>query len=246
MLDPNWLKDTLLQRTLTHTDKILVVLLDEEAPEKSPKEIREIFVNHGVREAATWSMSSFLNSAKVQKKVVGIGGKWSLTAKGRDYLQSKGIVIPQTSTVITKARDDIRSHLVKITNERVKDFVEEAIGCLEGRLLRSAVVMSWLGAIAILYEHVLLNNGDAFNKEAKKRKQNWNDAKSLDDLARMKESDFLDILGSLGILGKSVKEELKNCLNLRNACGHPNSYEIGDQKVAAHIEFLIQNVYSKF
>jgi hypothetical protein len=65
----------------------------------------------------------------------------------------------------------------------------------------------------------------------------------------MKESDFLDIIGSppISLVGKNVKEELKNnCLRLRNACGHPSSLQIGENRVSAHLEVLILNVFAKF
>jgi hypothetical protein len=45
---------------------------------------------------------------------------------------------------------------------------------------------------------------------------------------------------------KNVKEELQNCLKLRNACGHPSSLKVGASRVAAHIEILIQNVFAQF
>jgi hypothetical protein len=65
----------------------------------------------------------------------------------------------------------------------------------------------------------------------------------------VKEADFLDIIGSppLSIIGKNLKEELKNnCLKLRNACGHPSSLQIGENKASAHLEVLILNIFSKF
>lgn len=70
---------------------------------------------------------------------------------------------------------------------------------------------------------------------------------NLDGLARMKEHDFLDVLHAIGVLGKNVKQELQNnCLQLRNSCGHPNNFKVGEHRVAAHIEILILNVFSKF
>jgi len=51
----------------------------------------------------------------------------------------------------------------------------------------------------------------------------WKAAKTVDDLATMKEAEFLSVLEALSIIGKSVKQELDRCLRLRNGCGHPNS-----------------------
>jgi hypothetical protein len=63
----------------------------------------------------------------------------------------------------------------------------------------------------------------------------------------MKEHDFLDVLETIGVMGKNVKQALQNqCLGMRNACGHPNSLKISENNVAAHLDTLVLNVYSKF
>jgi hypothetical protein len=71
-------------------------------------------------------------------------------------------------------------------------------------------------------------------------------ATAKDDLANLKEYDFLQILQSMSVIGKSVKDELEGCLKFRNGCGHPNSLKIGESRVSAHIESLMLNVFSKF
>lgn len=62
----------------------------------------------------------------------------------------------------------------------------------------------------------------------------------------MDESDFLDRLEGLSIIGKNTKAQLKAALDLRNGCGHPNSLQVGVNKSAAHIETLLQNVFKRF
>ena len=68
----------------------------------------------------------------------------------------------------------------------------------------------------------------------------------MDDLARMRESEFLDVAEGCSVIGKSVRKELNGCLDLRNGCGHPNTLRIAEARVTAHIEVLILNVYAKF
>jgi hypothetical protein len=86
----------------------------------------------------------------------------------------------------------------------------------------------------------------AFNAEATRRSAKWQAAVTTDDLTRLKERDLLDILETIGIIGKDVKKQLAACLDLRNSCGHPNSLNVGDNMVAAHLETLILNVYNLF
>jgi hypothetical protein len=90
------------------------------------------------------------------------------------------------------------------------------------------------------------NGLPGFNSEATRRDGRWKTAKTSDDLGRMKEHDFLEVLESISVIGKKVRQELQKCLQLRNGCGHPNSLQIADHKVSAHIEDLILNVFAKF
>jgi len=100
--------------------------------------------------------------------------------------------------------------------------------------------------MAILQQEVIDKHLSAFNAEALKRDPKWKVAKSSDNIGRLKESAFLEIAQSVGLLGKNVKQELDVCLKLRNGCGHPNSLKVGPNKVAAHIETLALNVYAVF
>lgn len=248
MSNNTWLSDTFIRIDLSATDKVLTVLLTQESSSKLVQEVRDTLLSFGVTEAIKWNISGLLSSARSQSKVTQIKGKWLLTSHGKKYLFSKGISIPkpQPMNILSKTRDDIRLYLNQITNQHTRAFVEEAVKCLEANILRSAVVMSWIGAVAVLHEYIINHHLPSFNTEALRRDSRWKNAVNSDGLSRMKESDFLDVLESLNILGKNVKNELKQCLDRRNSCGHPNSYTIGEQLVAAHIEFLIQNVFSKF
>jgi hypothetical protein len=140
----------------------------------------------------------------------------------------------------------LRAILPKIRHEDVRDFLSEAIVCAEQSLPRAAIVLSWVGAIAIMQREVVDNHLTAFNTEALKREPKWKPAKTADDLGRLKETMFLEVAQAVGLIGKNVKHELDNCLKLRNGCGHPNTLKVGSNKVAAHIETLALNVYTVF
>ena len=64
---------------------------------------------------------------------------------------------------------------------------------------------------------------------------------TTDDIGKMKEADFLERLAGIKVIGKNVKTQLVNGLNLRNGCGRPNSLKVGANVVAAHIETLLLN-----
>ena len=124
--------------------------------------------------------------------------------------------------------------------------MEETVRCLENALYRAAIVLSWVGAVSVLQQYVVRTGLPDFNREARRRFKKWKSARTSDDLSRTREADFLLILESMSVVGKSVKQELEGALKLRNGCGHPNSLRVGEAKAAAHVESLILNVYSKF
>jgi hypothetical protein len=140
----------------------------------------------------------------------------------------------------------LRQALSRIASQQSRDFIEEAIGCAEAKFYRAAIVLTWVGAIQVLQEHVVAKHLAAFNAEASRRDPKWRTAKTTDDLSRMKEYDFLQILEAISLIGKSVKAELEGCLKLRNGCGHPSSLQVSENRTAAYIETLVLNVFSVF
>ncbi|ULJ71153.1 hypothetical protein [Rhizobium gallicum] len=61
----------------------------------------------------------------------------------------------------------------------------------------------------MLYSHVIQHRLADFNAEAARRDAKWRTAKNEDDLSRMKEHDFLQVIEVLSILGKNIKNELE-------------------------------------
>jgi len=125
-------------------------------------------------------------------------------------------------------------------------IVEEAINCFEYRLYRVAVVSSWIAAVQVLQQPVYAHHLAAFNIEALRVDAKWKPAKTTDDFGRMKESEFLDRLVALSVIGKDIKRELVDCLDRRNGCGHPNSMKLGSNTVAHHLEILLLNIFKVF
>jgi hypothetical protein len=246
LLPKEFLKDLLTQKELSSTDKLLLCLAVEPETAKAVADIRELAVSSGLRAAKKWNISAFLGAAL--ELAVRTDQGWELTAKGNQHVAR--IAGPLINSPVPKVASSLRSYLVKVANTDTQKFVEEAIACFESRQHRAAVVLSWVGAVSLLYDHVVNHHLSAFNAEATARttatKHPWQPAKNADDLARMKESEFLVVLEKLSAIGKSVKKQLEQCLDLRNGCGHPNSLKIAEHVVASHVEMLILNVYARF
>ena len=169
---------------------------------------------------------------------------WEITDACIEHLGKIGVL--GSSSAEREIASDLRTELDRIVNPHTKAFVNEAIKCYEAHLHRSAIVMSWLAAIDVLKRHVVANHLASFNAEAMRINPKWKKANTADDIGRMRESDFLDRIAALSIIGKNVKAELNICLQRRNGCGHPNSLRIGANVVTHHIEVLLLNVFSPF
>lgn len=240
MLNPSDLKEW-LHRDLKQLDKLLLILATFGGP-TSLAALRERARTAGLKIGDRWNPSSTL--ARSKGLAIKVPDGWELTESGKAYLRNLGVTSLSPSAV--QVASDLRAHLARIKNATTHAFVEEAIKCHEAQLYRSAIVMSWLAAVNVLHREVVAHHLAAFNADAKNFNSKWKEAVNEDGLGRMGESDFLDRLSALGVIGKNQKTELKKALDLRNGCGHPNSLRVGQNVVAAHLELLLLNVFEKF
>ncbi len=241
MLPREAIKDLLSQK-ISDQDRLLICLAVQPVEPREVKDIKSLATSAGWRSAQKKNVSAML--ARLPTLAVRTSIGWELTAAGSQHVAR--IAGPLMSSPIPQVASTLRAQLAKIKSADTQRFAEEAIVCFETRQYRAAVVLSWVGAVAILQDQVIANALGIFNTEASRRDPKWKPAKTSDDLGRMKEHDFLDVLEAVSVLGKNVKQELQKCLQLRNGCGHPNSLQLADHKVSAHIEDLILNVFAKF
>lgn len=232
---------TWLHRDLSQLDRLLLILASLNKPSQV-KEMKELAKEAGLRTTSGWNPSASLGRSRGLAIRTPLG--WEVTEAGKQHLRNLGVT--KLSPAAVQVATDLRIELVSIRSDETRTFVEEAIKCYEAELYRSAIVMSWLAAVDVMHAYVYNNHLQAFNAEAKRVDIRWKDAKTTDDIGRMSESDFLDRIATISVIGKNVKKELKDCLDRRNGCGHPNSLKVGANTVAHHIEILLLNVFRKF
>ena len=232
---------TWLHRNVSRLEKLLLILATFEDP-CTVTQIKERALGAGLKIKNSWAPSTLLWRSKGLAIKTPVG--WELTEKGRQHLSKRGV--SGLNPAALKVATGLRTELAKIANDDTRSFVEEAIQCYEAHLYRSAIVMSWLAAVHVLQLHVTKNHLSAFNAEAKRVESKWKDAKTAEDVGRMRETVLLDRLAAISIIGKNVKIELKACLDRRNGCGHPNSLKVGANAVTHHIEVLLLNVFKPF
>ena len=243
LLDESTLKTLLHLPDLDRKVKLLMVLVTRERP-MSVSEVRSVASKAGLRSAKDWNISDILASSN--GLAIRVQQGWEITPCGLErVLEAAGQHIH--TPIIRKSAQSLRSKLDKILDEQTRNFVDEAIRCFEIKAFRAAVVLTWVGAVSVLQSYVVKNCLAQFNAEALRRNPKWKLAQNADQLGRMQESEFLDVLEAIAVLGNNVKQELQNlCLKLRNGCGHPNSMLVEEHRVASHIEMLALNVFARF
>jgi hypothetical protein len=237
------LKQAVHRKGISKTDIALLCVGAGGTAQVTLKRIRELAVQAGVRGAKAENFTALLHSPK--DKVFKTPDGWELTTVGKSHITT---LLAETLSASPAAAEaaSLRELLPQIKNADAYAFVMEAIVCAEQSLYRAAVVLSWVGAMALLHARVIDKHLAAFNTEALRRDAKWKAAKTADDLGAMKEATFLDMAEAISVIGNNVRQELVKALKLRNGCGHPSSLRIGANTVAAHLETLALNVYARF
>jgi len=241
LLTTEQLKRVVHKSGITRSDSALLCVASGGGRNVPTATVRKLAIEAGIKGAKDINFSAYLAAAK--DKVFRTPNGWELTTIGREHLAALAGGSLSISPAATQAQE-LRALLPKLKSDDARSFLTEAIVCTEQSLFRAAVVLSWVGAIAILHEVAFTKHLATFNAEATNRDPKWKAARAIDDLGRLKESTFLEIVQAIGVIGKNTKQELDACLKFRNACGHPNSLKLGANKVAAHLETLTLNVYS--
>lgn len=231
------LSDLVHSGDVTRPEKLLLCLMQLGEGTHAVGQIRAVAQSLGVSDANVPRDLQKLKGLAFERK-----DGWALTTPGRKRASE---LLSAADTHVVAQSTTLRALLPKL-NPDVQAFMTEAVACYEARLFRAAVVLSWVGAVSVLYDYVVRHRLVDFNVEATRRDAKWRAAKTADDLGRMKEHEFLQVLEALSIIGRNVKNELEGCLKLRNGCGHPNSLKLAESRCAAHIEMLILNVFDVF
>ena len=231
---------TWLFRDLSQRQKVLLILASFDVP-CPVRRIKDRAIEIGFRVPKSWNVSDALSRSR--GLAIRTAQGWEITDAGKQHLRDAGIT--EIHRVVQIAID-LRNELPHIKDAETRSFADEAVKCYEAGLYRSAIVMSWIGAVSVLHSYVHKRHLPAFNVEARRVDARWKDAVAKEDLGRMREADFLDRIAGMSLLGGGAKAELKGCLDRRNACGHPSSLQVSANTAAHHIEVLILNVYKRY
>ncbi|RWX75562.1 hypothetical protein EPK99_17845 [Neorhizobium lilium] len=240
------LRDVLSKKSLSQIDKAIVVL-STFSREASVSEIKTRGLALGVRAICKWNISAVLG--RHSELAIRTPDGWRLSTQGG--LRAEELNASRKSLLIDSTARALHAEIERLSDPLRREFLSDALKCFNLSLNKPAVVYSWIGAAWILQTIVMELHLEAFNSAAGKRyNQNsqsiFRRIRTIEDFSRLKESDLLQVLEDISLIGKSLHRELKARLDLRNACGHPTTMIVDGHTAASHIHFLLENVYRRF
>jgi hypothetical protein len=194
-----------------------------------------------------WARKGNIAQALVRSvpEVEQTGRLWSITGTGIETVRDL-LALPDPLAARSAADTDatvLRQLTRRVPDETAREYIDEAVACLEVGARRAAVIFLWSGAVATIQDHIWGHGAHGIeaalrvhNPKAKFKKKN--------DFSNVKDADLLQIAQDLTIYDKSEKKRLAEALDLRNDCGHPVKYRPGEKKVSSFIEDVTGIVFA--
>jgi hypothetical protein len=235
----------------TNQDRVLAVLYYRERYEqKTALTVDEI--RHGLKSArvkrwAKVNVADVLNKSGPLSDTSGPQGKkrpWNLTDSGREHVRQL-LGLPKADVEVEHDVGTLEDLVAKVTDPDVRNYLTEALRCLQVGALRACVVFVWTAGIRTIQAGAMTKGSSAVTSALQKHDPKARAVKSIEDFAYVKDVITLLAARDLGILDKPQKDTLAEALNLRNHCGHPGKYRPGVKKVSAFVEDVTSIVFAK-
>lgn len=156
-------------------------------------------------------------------------------------------IAPERTDIVREISQKLHQDVLTIADQGDRDFIEEALACLHPAVsaYRAAVIMAWSATVHNLRKKVVAKGLQAFNEEFQRRfARSKKLARHPDDLEDFRDGELLAVCEGVGIISKSVKNQLEPLLHLRNGCAHPTGVKPEIHRVKAFFEDIINYVLS--
>jgi hypothetical protein len=200
----------------------------------SPAEIQAALIDAQIPRARKANISQALADKVPFVNKLGVGN-WEITDTGEGHVRDTlalAVPAPQSEEDVTALKKLSES----VSDENVRDYLDEAIKCSQVGARRAAVVFLWSGAVYTIREELWRKGADKIDAALKKHNPKARNFTKKDDFSYVKDADLLEITPDLSLYDKSEKQQLEHALTLRNHSGHPVEYKPGKSKVSSFIE----------
>ena len=171
------------------------------------------------------------------------GGGYRLERRIADEIKSKVDKEP-VKIQVSKQLSDL---VLKVNDSGEKSFLIEAINAYRVEAYRATIVLVWILVIDHLQSYIFGTKLNEFNDAfAKNPDRKMNKIVNYDDFSEIKESKFIELAKSAGIISNDVRKLLDEKLGIRNSAAHPSSIMFSGHKATEFILDLIDNVLLKY
>jgi hypothetical protein len=232
-----------------HLNRVLAILYFAQRYEGSAgmtaEQVRAKLITARVPTARKVNVPDVLGKSGALADIAGEVGKaklWKLTDQGAARVREV-LGLPEADAEIEHDVGTLTQLTVKITDDVVRTYLDEAIRCLQVGALKACVVFTWAGAIRTIQEQLLTKGGAPVTTALQRHDNRARQVRTIDDFALSKETHHLQVAQDLGLIDKGQKTTLDEALDLRNRCGHPSKYQPGVKKVSSFLEDVIGIVF---
>lgn len=234
----------------TYQDRILAALYYSERygqqTTHTVDEIRQALKSARANSWAKVNISNVLSKSGPLVDTSGLRGKkllWNLTDSGREHVRAL-LGLPKADVETEHDVGNLEETIAKIADDDVRNYIEEAVKCLQVGSLRASTVFVWSAAIRTIQSNMMAKSAKAVTAAIQKHDPKARPVKRIDDFAHVRDATALLAAKDLGVLDKHEKDTLTEALNLRNRCGHPGKYRPGVKKVSAFVEDITSIVFA--
>ncbi len=143
-------------------------------------------------------------------------------------------------------KDELQKLPSKMLEPAQSKYVKDILGCIQVKAWRAAIIMMWILTLDHLQRFILSHDLEKFNEILKENKNYKNfKVEKLGDFEEIRDSDFLIVIRTCGIITSSQLKILEKCLDERNRYAHPTDLELTDTMTISFIEDLAHNIILK-
>lgn len=128
-----------------------------------------------------------------------------------------------------------------LQDEKYREYLNEAVQCIQAEAYRGAVVLGWQAAMYGLY--IELESLDTPLHVAYQKKFGKTPDFKIEnfwDFQKMRDHEILVLSEEVGLIDKSLKDMLEREKDTRNKAAHPGVYDVGPNGTKAVLETIIQ------
>lgn len=186
------------------------------------------------------NLSDILSKMLYRGLIVRYGAGYRLSKAAADKISALSGNIALTTV------SDKLQRLPMLVKGTESEFLKEAINCLRVKAWRASIIITWILTINHLQDYVLSTSLSEFNNAlSRNTKYSRLTIRTVNDFENMKESDFIEVLRSAGIISNDQRKILDEKLGTRNSCAHPSEIVITESKVTSFLEDLVYNVLTR-